>query len=507
MMILQFPIQVTGAILPSFLVVISVGDSVHLLHAFYNLIDQGREKRLAIQGAISETFVPMFYTTLTTSIGLLSFTNSGILPIQSFGIFSAFGVWVALLVTLFCLPALLVLVPVKPLPERIKKEKNYHRCNSKLLHFVQKKPKAIVASSMILAASSFYFVGHLSLSHNPLEWFDRDNPVRVSIETIDQKLTGTNPVELLIDTQTEYGIYDPVFLNTLDQWAESIKQRPIEGISVNSTVSIINLIKEANALLSDEKQYVLPNDRELIAQEVLLLQVNAADEVAAYTDNKFKTLRLTISTPWQDAINYTAFLNEIEQSFFRHIKTTSGDTPKLQITGLAAIGNRTVTEMLHSMVSSYLIAGVLVSIVLVMLLKSPKLGAWMMLPNILPILAVLTVMYFSDVPFDIFTLLIASIALGLIVDDSVHFIYTFQRYYVQSGRVVESMQKTLRSVGRALFITTSVLCCGFLVYVFSSLTNMQTFGILTSLCIVLALLADFIVAPAIILLLYRDSNN
>lgn len=509
MVAFHFPIQVTGAILPSFLVVVCVGDSVHLLHTFYHHIDDGIDKKQALIDAINETFVPMFYTTLTTSIGLISFTNSDVLPIQSFGLFSALGVWIALLLTMVCLPALLILFPVRALPKKTKSETLYQCINSKILDYIKYKAKHIVTIAILLAISTAYCVSHLSLSHNPLQWFDKSNSVRQSIELLDTRLMGTHPVELLIDTGRDGGVYDPIFLDSLDNWVALLQAQAIKGIHIKSTTSILDLIKEVHAILSEERTYALPKTQELIAQELLLLQVNAADEVAAYSNSSFRTLRLTISTPWQDAVNYTAFLDELQRSFSQHITTSNASVPHLEITGMAAIGNRTITEMLVSMVNSYLIAGILISAVFVILLKSVKLGLLMMLPNLLPILLVLSIMYFTHVPFDMFTLMIGSIALGLIVDDSVHFIYGFQRTYKKTGRVFYSIEVTLKSVGSALFVTTVVLCSGFLVYTFSSLNNMQTFGLLTSLCILLALIADFLVAPAIILLSYKDAiiNN
>jgi hypothetical protein len=294
-------------------------------------------------------------------------------------------------------------------------------------------------------------------------------------------------------------------LSQLEQWLHTLKQQPLYGVVIRSSVSLLDSLKEVHRIvIQDEKeQSLLPTTNALLAQEVLLLEVDAADQVSKYVDENYQILRITLTTPWQDAVNYTGFITALQQSFEQHISADSA----LSITGMVAILNRTITEMLSSMARSYLLAGIMVTFVMILLLRSLKMGLLMMLPNLLPIVGVMSIMYFLQIPLDMFTLLIGSIAIGLIVDDSVHFIYGFQYYYRQSGLVQASIVQTLLSAGKAMMTTTFILCAGFSIYSLSYLNNLQNFGILTALCIFLALIADFIIAPALILILYKDNNK
>jgi predicted RND superfamily exporter protein len=123
-----------------------------------------------------------------------------------------------------------------------------------------------------------------------------------------------------------------------------------------------------------------------------------------------------------------------------------------------------------------------------------------MIPNLLPIIITLGVMGWFDFPFDMFTMLIGSIAIGLAVDDTIHFMHNFRRYYADTGDVRGSVRRTLHTAGRAMLVTSIVLSLGFFIYMFASMNNLFYFGLLTGMTIISALLADFLVAPALMAL-------
>lgn len=496
MLILKEPIQIVSSILPSFLLAVCVCDSVHFLQIFYRKFDTGMPKREAILYAGNHTFVALFFTSLTTAIGLLSFSTSSVAPIANFGIYSALGVTIALLLTYICLPTLLMVSPIKSKKVTIDTTTKYADIIARYVTLLQRWAFEVVITSIVLLIVSTYLVSQLHLSHNPLKWFPEDNKARQAIERVDEKLTGTMPLELLIDTGKDYGVYDPIFLHKLDNWLAQLQQQNIAGVEIKTTASLLDIIKEVNAVLSDTKEYQLPNTKELIAQEILLIEIDAVDQVRAFSDKNFRTLRISISTPWQDAVNYTHFLKEIEISFDK----TFDNSISLVMTGVVALGSQITIEMMNSMIESYLIAAVMISLFMMLLLKSIKLGVIMMLPNLLPIMLILGFMAINHIALDMFTLLIGAIAIGIIVDDSIHFIYNFKRAYKKTGCVTSAIETALIDEGQAMLITTLVLCCGFLVYIFSALNNLHTFGLLTALCILLALLADLILAPALILL-------
>lgn len=144
---------------------------------------------------------------------------------------------------------------------------------------------------------------------------------------------------------------------------------------------------------------------------------------------------------------------------------------------------------------------------MMLLLTSWKLGLWSMIPNFLPILMGLGLMGALDLPLDMMSMLVGSIALGLAVDDTVHFLHNFRRYFDETGSVSKAVSNTLHTTGRAMFFATVALSIGFFVYTQSSLNNLYSFGLITGITIILALLADILLAPAMMALIYRNQET
>ena len=239
----------------------------------------------------------------------------------------------------------------------------------------------IMALMILLLVASAYSATKLRLSYDALNLFPANSPVRQSVLTIDKKLIGTMPVELLIDTGAADGATNPVFLKRLDAWLQQLQRAPVEGIAIKSVSSLLDLIKEAHQVIGEEKRYSVPAQQDLVAQELLLLQMDSAGAVAKYTDSGFRYVRVTLTTPWQDAVNYTHFLDAVTTSFQQQFASSA----TLQVTGMVSIANRIFTEMLNSMAVSYLFSALTVSLAMILLLRSFKLGMGLMFPNLLPI--------------------------------------------------------------------------------------------------------------------------
>jgi predicted RND superfamily exporter protein len=233
-------------------------------------------------------------------------------------------------------------------------------------------------------------------------------------------------------------------------------------------------------------------------------------------DSELRTARLTLRLPWRDAGAYTELVGELQQrseaAFVNSVDSSvdSSDADSsvtISITGLMMIFARTLDAMMSSMLESYTIAAVVISIMMILLVGSVRLGLISMIPNLLPITIVLGVMGIFGLPLDAFTMLIGSIALGLAVDDTVHFMHNFMRYYKDSGSSSEAIVHTMHTAGRAMVVTTIVLSLGFFIFMSSEMNNLLNFGGLTGLAIILSLFADILLAPALMTLIFRKKLN
>ena len=188
------------------------------------------------------------------------------------------------------------------------------------------------------------------------------------------------------------------------------------------------------------------------------------------------------------------------------LKNGLGESVEITITGMVPLFQRTLSAAMSSMAISYVVAFILIAIMMIILLGSFRIGLISMVPNILPIIMTIGFMSLVDMPLDMFTMLVGAIVIGLSVDDTVHFFHNFAKYHHQGLSVKESVEQTMISSGRALVATSVVLALGFFVYIFASLSNLINFGILAGGAIVIALISNIILGPALLTLTTKDTK-
>lgn len=501
MALFRQPLQLPTAMLPSFLMVVGIGDSIHFLSLFYAEFNRTGDKRDALIRALEHSGLAMFLTSLTTAAGMASFANADLLPVSNLGVFTAVGVMCAFLITIIVLPACLRLLPLKPKGEGNSPHTApaLDRVIDGATHISFHYPKSVVVCSLLLLLSSLWVASNMEFSHNPMKWLPDDLPEKQSIIAIDGQLGGSITLEIVVDTEVEGGVYEPALLRKLELISTRLKAFNTTDFHVNKVLSITDLIKESNRALhdNDETYYRLPDDRALVAQELFLLEISGSEDLFRLVNREYSQTRITLTLPWINALLYAPLMDTLEQEF----KQTLGDQYKVSITGLIPLLGSTLNSVIHSAAEAYVIALVVISLIMILLLGNLKLGLISMFPNVLPIAMVIALMQLNGVPFDMFTILIGSIAIGLCVDDTVHFMHHFGRYRERGYDTKSAINRTLHTAGRAMIVTSVVLCSGFLVMLLSQLNNFTDFGIYASLCIILALMADFLLAPALMTLL------
>ena len=497
------PIKLPTTILPSLLLAVGVGAAVHVMSMFYHRFEDTGQKEEAIAYALGHSGLAIIMTGLTTAAGLASFATAEVAPLADLGIFASIGVLISLLFTIFLLPALLAILPIKPKPVN-NPNRRQPRLDGVLRWFADFSTghaKPIVAVTLVLIIVSVFLASKLVFTHNILIWLPEDSMVRIGTKQIDHDLRGSVVMEVLIDTGRVNGLYDPDVLNRLDDLSRRIEGIERGNLFVGKVSSLIDILKEIHRALNENRPdyYAIPQDPRLIPQEFLLFENSGSDDLEEVVDTQFRTARVSIKVPMIDAIKYVRFLDQVEDMF----KETFQGRAKIRVTGIIALLGRTVHAAIHSAAKSYVIAGGVITVMMIMLIGSLRLGLVSMIPNLLPICLTLGVMSLFNFPFDLFTMLIGSIAIGLAVDDTVHFMHNFRRYFAETGDVREAVRLTLHTAGRAMLVTSVVLSLGFFIYTFASMNNLFYFGLLTGLTIILALAADFLVAPAIMALFAR----
>ncbi|MCF6244988.1 MAG: MMPL family transporter [Sulfurovum sp.] len=485
-------------IVPSLLLAVSVGATVHILSIFFDRFNKIADKKDAISYTLGHSGLAIAMTSVTTAIGVGSFAGSEVAPISDLGFFASFGVMMSLLLTLTLLPALLSLTNLKP------KAKQGTQKMDELMSILALFPihyyKAILAGSAVLVIVALFAASKIELSHNPLYWFQEGNENRVSTEVIDEKMNGTVTIEAIIDTGVENGWNDPIRLKKLNEMSKRMETYTDEHTHIGKVVSLATIIKETNRALheNDEKHYSIPKDENLVSQELLLFENSGSDDLEDVVDSQFSKARVTIKLPWTDAVKAVKVLNYVKDEVARTFPKE-----KVETTGMIPLLINTFANAIHSSVVSYMIAFVLITGMMILILGSIPMGLLSMIPNLAPIILGLLIMYLFHIPLDMFTLLIGSIAIGLAVDDTIHFLHNFRRYYKETGDEAKAIQMTFLTTGKAMVITTVVLSLGFYAYLMAQMISVQNFGLLTGTVIVFALLSDLLLAPALMMVVAK----
>ncbi|MES9856632.1 MAG: efflux RND transporter permease subunit [Sedimenticola sp.] len=490
-------------ILPSFLLAVGVGASVHLLSIFYRNLQLGDSREEAIAHALGHSGLAIVMTSLTTAAGLASFSGAEVAPISDLGKIAASGIIIALIYTLVLIPALLSIFPIKA-----KVSESAHKRHALMdsimegiASFSVQRSRLVLTISLGLLIISLAGVAQIRFSHKPFTWLPETEPVRIGTDFIDSRLNGASSLEVIVDTGRENGLYEPQIMKGLEQLNRDVDRIDEGELFVGKTLSVADILKEINQALNENRAdfYTIPDDRQLIAQEFLLFENSGSDDLEDFVDSRFQLARFTARMPWVDGILYNDFMSDIKNRF----QTVLGEDVGITVTGMAALLGRTMHATMISTAESYLIAVAIITLMMVLLIGDIRIGLVAMIPNLTPIILTLGLMGWIGLPLDLFTMLIGSIAIGLAVDDTIHFMHNYRRYHQETNDVHEAVRQTLLTTGRALLVTSIVLSCGFFLYMFANMSNIRSFGLLTGFAILMALAADFFLAPALMKELHK----
>ncbi|MGI9590490.1 MAG: efflux RND transporter permease subunit [Myxococcota bacterium] len=486
-------------ILPSFLLAVGVCDAVHILAIFYQRLTAGDERHEAVAFTLGHSGLAVVMTSITTAGGFASFSVAELKPVADLGVYAPVGVMFALVYSLTLLPALLALIPARPpavadrrLADRVT------RTLERIGDFAADRAWAVVTVTGALLVVALAGTTFLGFSHDPVDWFPPEDEFRTSTLFMNDRLDGVNVIEVVVRTGEEGHVKQPEFLRRLDEVrleAGRIHQGPWH---IGKTTSVADVVKEIHQALNENRpdHYRIPRDRALVAQELLLFENSGSDDLTDLVDTLYREARITMRVPWLDAMGYPARLADLEQ----RIRPILGEDVEIQITGLVPIMARTFLAMILSMARSYAIAILVIAPLMVLLIGNLKWGLLSMIPNLTPVILVLGTMGWAGLAVDGLTMMVGAIVLGLAVDDTIHFMHNYRRYYRRTGDPRAAIRETLRTTGRALLVTSLVLAGGFFVFVGAYMGNVKLFGLLAGGAILLAFIANVLLASSLMVL-------
>jgi predicted RND superfamily exporter protein len=322
------------------------------------------------------------------------------------------------------------------------------------------------------------------------------------VRLIEAQTGGFRALEILIDTQQERGIIKHDLLQAVEKLDTRLKsEADIQGRAyIGRTRSFVDLIKEipCATIGHDPRPCPMTKDEQTLAEQFDHMGRIVPETLRKYTDADLRIGRLTAMMYWRDAADDVDFIARVRE----YAATLIDSGVKTAVTGVVAINSGILNAMMTSLAIGYSTGFLLITALMILTIGELRLGLLAMIPNLLPIIIALGIMGYLDIPLNTYNLIGGSIAVGLAVDDTIHFFHNFRRYYLESGDIDFAVSETLGSAGRALLATTMVLVASFWMRLFSDLKVVADFGLVMGIALLVAFLADVLLAPALLRIYY-----
>jgi len=484
---------VVGAV-PSMIMIIVIADCMHILVSFQHYLKEGFEKAEAISAAVRINVKPVLITSITTALGLLCLNFSESPPYRDLGNLVAMAAIIAGILALTWFPVCLFIFSGSQVPKDRKGAilDNFFR---KLSGWILHHPQRIVAASILSITIALIGIMQLEFNEQWHEYYDESYDVRKALDTQDDKLYGVNFIQYTVASGKPDGIYSVRYQEQLDQLVTWISQQD----SVGYVDALPAQIKELNQKLNadEESMFKIPSSRELIAQSLLVYEMSLPMGMGMdqYINIDRSTSRLTVYLHKSTSKQLIA-LDEIillqARTQYPMLLLESG-------TGLDMVFAKISDSNSISLLKGTGLALFLISIILILVLKSLRLGFISLIPNILPIVLAYGIWGFISGRIDLGLSIVACMSLGLVVDDTVHFLSKY-KLARQLGKTSEqAIQYAFSTVGIAMVITTFVLAAGFSLLALSSFSPTHGMGALLALTAVFALITDFLLLPILLI--------
>ncbi len=499
--LLGWKIDLFFILLPSLLIAVGVADSVHIIYEFNSLHAELGDRREAIRRTLSLVGPPCLLTSLTTAAGFSAMSISHIKSLAHFAIYSAVGVIAAFTFSVTLLVVFLAFGRRKPL--KTKSDKQVLRAKGGWLYknvltsiskFDIRYRKMILFLFGIVFIASGIGISYLTVDSNFLNEFSDRVPIKKITRFVDKIMGGTSSVVYLFDTGVPDGIKDPKILSKIERLqAEAEKHSYL----VKKTYSIVDIVKDLNQSFHDNnpEYYAIPESKELISQYLLIYEMSGGDDVNDYVSGDFSRARLELRCKLVESSALGTLLKKLDD----FIKSNDLESSPIAITGIGALWLKFTDYITSSQIQGILLAFAVIAAMMCFVFRSFKIGMIAMIPNMTPVILTLGVMGWMDLPLDYVRLLIATVAIGIAVDDTIHHVTRYHLEFIKCGDYKKALSVSMQDVGRALFVTSLVLILGFLTNIFSIMDSIMDFGILLATTILTALIADFFLMPALIL--------
>ncbi len=484
--------MITNA-LPLMILAVSTTFGIYTLSAIFQALEQEPDRLRAIHSAIAHTAPGILMSALTTAIGFISLKFNPVEAIDEFGTFAAAGVMTTAVVSIVFIPALAALLPLRAQPpsKAAVLGRRLHPVNL-LPRLLSRRGRATATVAIVLMiAGSAYGVTKMRIETDPIAWFPEHSSTYQTAHFLNKNMVGITPYNIVLEAGTPGGLQEPAVLAKI----EALQQYLASHKNVDTTFSYVDLLKMMSRALydGDPTRYRIPETRPEVAQTLLLYESDGLDSLVTGDYTRANIILRTNVLASEEGVRFAQEVNDYMRSHF-----TEGELSG-RITGSAYLAYKTNLQFTSGLAQSLLLSFVLISAVMILVTRSVKIGLLAMIPNTLPIAVNYAILGWLDLTLNAATSITGCIAMGMAVDDTIHFMTTFRDKLHESRDVRASIEHALRVVGQPMLVNAFCLSLGFSAFLLSGFEPITTLGLLVAITMFVAVICELMLMPNLLI--------
>ncbi len=507
MVLFKVPMNIVSTMLPVFIISIGVADGIHMFSEFRDHVMEGAGRVEAVRKTVRELSLPVIMTSLTTASAFLALSATRIVQIRHFGLFTAAGVIIAMILSLFFIPALLLVLPgfgAKPGKAKQSKADAYFTAALKSISLrVVKKAKPVLITACLVMALAVYGALQVKVDNNPVRYHHPKSELVVSTEKINTNAAGSANLNILVTALENENepLKKPENLKNIAQLIDFLETRPYIG----KVVSITKLIERINLVLHNgdttyeripepvelvEKEKI--SGREMISQYLLLYENGGGDVLSDVVDSEYRQANLTVVLQSNSSRNLSALKKDITA----FVSARFPENLKIEFSGSANISSASTMEIVSGQIISLSISLTLIFFMLIYTFRSFQQGLIAMIPLMATVLANFGIMGFLNIPLDFGTAVVSSIVIGIGVDYSIHYLSRLKESINQGLDFEQAVARTVSFSGKAIVFNAITVGTGFAAMLFSVLSPLFIMGWMITVSMFISSFCTIILVPA-----------
>ncbi len=493
MALFHIPMNVVTVAVPSLVLVVGFAEAVHIISAYHACLRAGRDKMQALTEAVADAAAPILVTTATTILGFATLIFSDITILIQFGWAATLALTANFAATLLGIPMLL---RIWPKPKRIRATVVEDAGTTRTLEarltvacdYLLRHRVAIIAVFAALAAASIWGWFTLKVDTDFVSYFPKSSPIRQRMHDVDQSLAGASAFFVVVESGRENGVADPATLKQIAGLQQFIESIP----GVSKTVSIVDYLSQLHTTLTGTNggSRTIPESAEIVSQQLLLMdraQTGRFVDLSASSANI--VVRHSLTGSW-----------ELGQALRQIDRYVAGNVHGVQVhpAGQSILTNRAADYMAVNEVTSFAWTLGIIGIIHSLLFMSIKAGLLSLIPNVAPVIYSFGLMGLLGIPLSTGTAMVATIAIGIAVDDTVHNMMTYSRQLNEHRDERAAVLQTLLIQFRPIVFVSMALACGFIVLVFSRFVPTMYLGFLSAFVMMAAMISELVLTPILL---------